>query len=80
VTIANVHTIVRGERRGDCCQCRVRLSCSVHGKRSFFKCRECDVYVCVGCFAAHVDAANVAERKPDDSEEEESAGVADDDE
>lgn len=50
------HTVVRGEGRGDCVQCRGRTRNGQHGKRSFHKCRECDVYVCVDCFAAHADA------------------------
>jgi len=55
------HTVMRSNGVADCTVCRPRLSQGEHGRRSIYKCRECDVYVCVDCFIVHVEIMNAAE-------------------
>ena len=62
------HTVMRTNRNGDCTICRPQLSSGEHGRRSIYKCRECDVYVCVDCFVVHVDVMTAAEEKENAAE------------
>ena len=53
----SLHVLERRSRRGDCVQCRRQLISGQHGRRSFFACVDCNVFLCVpNCYNKHVQS------------------------
>jgi hypothetical protein len=49
------HLLEHRAQRGDCVQCRRQLISGQHGRRSFYACVDCNVFLCVpNCYNKHV--------------------------